>query len=136
MNKFVKYHEKVGIEMIQFTKKHGSAKALLDFLARHMKRNNSVMISNSAIAEILGMSLSTVNKNIRILKENKLLITVRTGNASIFHLNKAVLSCLREGDSMFFKLDTTIILSDKEARYQAIKISNREVLNDHEINGK
>ena len=121
--------------MIEFTKKHGAAKALLDFLARHMKRNNSVMVSNSAIAEILGMSLSSVNKNIKILKDNKLIITVRTGNAAIFHINKAVISCVKEGERMGFKLDTTVILSDKEARKQAEKISNREALNLHEING-
>jgi len=134
MNKFVKYHSDTGLEMIAFTKKHGSARALLDFLARHMKRNNSVIVSNTALAEILNMSLSTVNKNIRILKDNKLISTARTGSASIFYLNKAVVSCVKDGEIKAFKLDTTVILSEKEIKYQVKNMATREELSNFEIN--
>ena len=120
--------------MIAFTKKHGSARALLDFLARHMKRNNSVIVSNTALAEILNMSLSTVNKNIRILKDNKLISTARTGSASIFYLNKAVVSCVKDGEIKAFKLDTTVILSEKEIKYQVKNMATREELSNFEIN--
>lgn len=120
--------------MIEFTKKHGAATALLNFLVRHMKRNNSVLVSNTALAEILGMSLSSVNKNIRILKDNKLITSVRTGNASIFYVNKAVASCSKHQDIKYFQLDTTVILSSKESKYSVEKMEIRESLNDHEIN--
>jgi DNA-binding transcriptional ArsR family regulator len=136
MNKFVKHHSDVGLEMIEFTKRHGAAMALLNFLVRHMKRNNSVLVSNTALAEILGMSLSSVNKNIRILKDNKLITSVRTGNASIFYVNKAVISCAKHGDIKYYQLDTTVILSSKEERVAVERMEVREKLNDFEINNK
>ena len=134
MNKFVKYHSKTGLEMITFTKKHGSARAILDFLTRHMKSNNGIMISNTALSELLSMSLSSVNKNIKILKDNKLLVTVRTGGASIFYINSAVATCVDEKYIKAFKLNTTVILSDKEARSQAASFANREKLFSGDIN--
>ena len=126
MNKFVKYHSITGVEMINFTKKHGAARALFDFLTRHMKSNNGVMVSNSALAELLGMSLSSVNKNIRILKDNNIIKTVRTGNASIFYVNASIATCTQEKYRKVYKLDTTVILSGKEARHQANLFANRD----------
>ena len=128
MNNFVKYHSKTGLELINFTKKHGAARAMLDFLTRHMKSNNGVMISNQALSEVLGMSISSTNKNIRILKDNNLLVTIRTGHSSIFYINAAVATCTKERYVRAYTLNTTVILSDKEARHQADLFANREEL--------
>ena len=124
--KEIAYRHETGIAMIVFTAKHGAARSLLDYLARRMDGSNSLTVSNSALAELLGMSLSSVNKNIRILKDNNIIKTVRTGNASIFYVNAAIATCTQEKYRKVYKLDTTVILSGKEARHQANLFANRD----------
>jgi len=116
MNKFVKLHGDTMMGMVEFTKKHGSARAIFDFLSMHMMKNNSVIIANKTIATILGMSVSNVDKSIKILKDNKLIIAVRTGGANVFHLNKAVVTCAQEGAVPYYKLNAVVILSSDEAK--------------------
>jgi DNA-binding transcriptional ArsR family regulator len=126
MNRFVKYYQECGMEMIEFTKKHGAARAIFDFLTRHMSKNNSVIIPNQVIADILGMSLSNVNKNLKILKDNNLIKSIRAGGVNVFYINKVIASTLAEGEYRLFKLDTTVILDSKEAKKHAKDMELRE----------
>jgi len=126
MNKFVKHYQECGMDMIYFTKKHGAARAIYDFLCRHMGKSNSVIVPNQVIADILGMSLSNVNKNIKILKDNNLIKTIRSGGVNIFYINKVLATIVAEGVYQSYKLDTTVILDTKEAKKLCREMEARE----------
>lgn len=134
MNKFAKYHSDYGMEVIEFTRKHGAAKAIFDFLVRHMKANNSVIVSIEALAEIMDMSISNVNKSIRKLKDNNLIFVTKSGTSSVYHINSNIATKVSEGRYMHYELTAKVVLSESEMQKAVSRMKWVESTQKNEIN--
>ena len=70
--------------------KNSIALKLLMTFAQTMDRQNAVMISFKAMEEIMGKSRPTLDRAIRLLKEDNWLQVVKVGTANAYVLNSAV----------------------------------------------
>lgn len=63
---------------------------LLMVLAQSMSKQNAVMISFKAMQQILGKSRPTLDRAVRLLREDKWIQVVKVGTANTYVLNSAV----------------------------------------------
>ena len=63
---------------------------LLMVLAQSMNKQNAVMISFKAMQQILGKSRPTLDRAVRLLREDKWIQVVKVGTANAYVLNSAV----------------------------------------------
>jgi Fe2+ or Zn2+ uptake regulation protein len=63
---------------------------LLFTLAEKMNRMNAIMASNATLSQIAGMSIPTVTRAIKLLKEERWIQVVRIGTANAYVINSTV----------------------------------------------
>ncbi|MFM9587306.1 hypothetical protein, partial [Streptomyces caniscabiei] len=63
---------------------------LLMVLAQSMDKQNAVMISFKAMQQILGKSRPTLDRAVRLLREDNWIQVVKVGTANAYVLNSAV----------------------------------------------
>jgi hypothetical protein len=93
---------------------------LLMVLAQSMDKQNAVMISFKAMEQILGKSRPTLDRAVRLLREDKWIQVVKVGTANAYILNSAVFWTDR-GDkrhmaSFGAQIVTTLEEQDKDLR--------------------
>ena len=93
---------------------------LLMVLAQSMDKQNAVMISFKAMEQILGKSRPTLDRAVRLLREDKWIQVVKVGTANAYILNSAVFWTDR-GDkrhmaSFGAQIVTTLDEQDKDLR--------------------
>lgn len=93
---------------------------LLMVLAQSMDKQNAVMISFKAMKQILGKSRPTLDRAVRLLREDKWIQVVKVGTANAYILNSAVFWTDR-GDkrhmaSFGAQIVTTLEEQDKDLR--------------------
>ena len=93
---------------------------LLMVLAQSMVKQNAVMISFKAMEQILGKSRPTLDRAVRLLREDKWIQVVKVGTANAYILNSAVFWTDR-GDkrhmaSFGAQIVTTLDEQDKDLR--------------------
>lgn len=93
---------------------------LLMTLAQSMDRQNAVMISYKAMEQILGKSRPTLDRAIRLLKQDNWIQVVKVGTANAYVLNTGVFWTDR-GDkrplaSFSARVVTTLAEQDKDLR--------------------
>ncbi|HGU3571344.1 TPA: plasmid replication initiation protein [Escherichia coli O103:H2] len=93
---------------------------LLMVLAQSMDKQNAVMISFKAMQQILGRSRPTLDRAVRLLREDNWIQVVKVGTANAYVLNKSVFWSDR-GDkkhlaSFSAQVVTTLAEQDKDLR--------------------
>lgn len=93
---------------------------LLMVLAQSMDKQNAVMISFKAMQQILGRSRPTLDRAVRLLREDNWIQVVKVGTANAYVLNKSVFWSDR-GDkkhlaSFSAQIVTTLAEQDKDLR--------------------
>lgn len=63
---------------------------LLFTLAEKMNRMNAIMASNATLAQIAGMSIPTVTRAIKLLKDERWIQVIRVGTANAYVINSTV----------------------------------------------
>lgn len=63
---------------------------LLFTLAEKMNRQNAIMASNATLSQIAGMSIPTVTRAIKLLKDERWIQVVRIGTANAYVINSTV----------------------------------------------
>lgn len=63
---------------------------LLFTLAEKMNKMNAIMASNATLSELAGMSIPTVTRSIKLLKEEKWIQVIRIGTANAYVINSTV----------------------------------------------
>lgn len=73
------------------SKKGGqSALNLLMLFAQNMNKQNAVMISFDMLEKVTGKSRATIDRSIKLLKQDQWIQVVKVGNANVYVLNSAV----------------------------------------------
>ena len=74
----------------QLQRDFSTAVTILFFIIEHMELDNALVISQKALSEVLGISRSTVYRNVEILKNSKIIRVLKTGNSNIYVVNADV----------------------------------------------
>jgi Fe2+ or Zn2+ uptake regulation protein len=100
--------------------KSSTALDLLMVLAQAMDKQNAVMISYRAIEDFMGKSRATIDRALRILKDDNWIQIVKVGTANAYVINSAVFWTDRGDRKQFanFKASivTTLAEQDKDLR--------------------
>lgn len=96
--------------------KYPAASAIMHYLAANVENHNAVVISQQTIADILGMSLSTVKRAVKILKSGNW-IEIRqigaTGSACAYVLNDRV-CWIKSRDARRYSLFSALVVVSEE----------------------
>lgn len=65
----------------------GKALSVFLFLIEHMGNDNSIIVSREAIAEMLDISVATVDRKIKYLKDHGFIKTIKSGTSSVYFIN-------------------------------------------------
>ncbi len=114
----------------QLAIRHPAASGILHFLAAQVGDLNAVVISQGALAEATGMSLSTVKRALAVLQEGHWIESWRvgpTGTAAAYVLNDRVVWTKSRDDLRHSLFSATVYVSAKEQQ-EGRHLESREPL--------
>jgi hypothetical protein len=134
---FIKNMDSGRVALLALNKSKPKAHLILSWMTGVMKDNNSVVVSNDAIAEILGLCRSTVDKSLRVLRENNFIKSARTGRSNIYYINPKIAKVVDDrGNAMYYKFKSDVVLSDSELRQFSSDIKFNEDNTDNNFRSK
>lgn len=107
------------------------------FLIDHMDNYNAVVCSHKVIQEALDMSLSTVNRGVKCLKDNQILEIGKTGTTNVYYLNKEIIWHSWSNNRKYAKFGATVVLSESEQKAETTRYSQitlKDVVEDNDVN--
>lgn len=110
---FVQVKKSELLAIAELGKKNEVALNLLMSFVQLMDKNNAIMISFKAMENITGKSRSTLDRAIKVLKDDKWIQVVKVGNANAYHLNAGVFWSTHS-DKKFGKFQATVVTSFDE----------------------
>lgn len=111
---FYQFNREYSKEMIWLAGAHPKANAILLFLLDQMDDYNAVMCSYDVMQEALGMSLSTVRRSVKVLKECGFIAIYKSGNSNIYAVNKVLAWSSWGTNYRYAKFAAKIIISESE----------------------
>lgn len=102
--------------MIALARSNPTANVILLFLIRNMDDRGAVVISQGAIADILGYSIRTISRAITYLKENNFVKTAKTGTSIIYHINAHIANVDQVKKGRAGKFSAAVILCSDEMK--------------------
>lgn len=109
-------------ELITLAMKYPKAHAILYFLVDNMDEYNAVMVSSQVIEEILGISRTTVYRNVKILEQQNFIAILKSATSNIYTINDDIYWRSWGNNHKYSKFPANIILSDSE---QTIEYQNK-----------
>ena len=67
--------------------KDPKARILFDFLLEKMDTENALIVSRHTIKEIMGWSIATIDRKIKVLRDEKCIDVKRTGGTNVYLVN-------------------------------------------------
>jgi len=129
----IELERKKNHDFVQFTRKgmtaltklrNGVAHALFHFLAKEMNRDNSVIVSQSTLAEILEVSRSSITLAVRDLEVLDLIQILKVGNQNIYCLNAEIVWSQERDKLHLARFKSNVIISkDEQAKMDKVKVS-------------
>ena len=103
-----------------------AALSIWNFFNAYMDGYNAIMVSYSAMIEILGLSRATVSRAIDILKSRNLLDTYKSGTSNVYVLNPGAVWSRWSKEKKYCRFSASVIvtLSEQDKATQEI-IQNR-----------
>lgn len=109
--------KKMANAMIDLALKNKNAVAILQFFITEMGTNNALVMSQQAIADVLGVTRQTVSTAIKLLEKRNFIQIYKSGGANVYAVNHDLFwktSRHNITKSKFMSTDATIIFSEKE----------------------
>lgn len=110
---FLQIEQKTLKEFRRLTDQSPKALKLLFAMAEKMNRTNAIMASNATLAQITGISIPTVVRAIKLLKEENWIQVIRVGTANAYIINSTVF-WKSTGDLKQASFHAQIIASESE----------------------
>lgn len=111
---WLQLEKKVGQELQKLAVKHPAAMGTLMYLANNMGRNNALAVSQSVIAEKVGIKRNAVNLAIKLLSDHRFIEVVKVGNLCIYRVNTRVAWQGHRGERFaYFTADVIAIESEQ-----------------------
>jgi Fe2+ or Zn2+ uptake regulation protein len=87
---WLQLEKSVGQELQRMAIKHPAAMGTLMYLANNMGRNNALAVSQAVIASKVGVTITAVNRAIKLLDQHRFIEVVKVGNLCIYRVNTRV----------------------------------------------
>jgi hypothetical protein len=125
--------QKKNHDFVQFTRKgmtaltklrNGTAHALFHYLAKEMARDNSVIVSQETLAEILETSRSSITLAVRDLENLDLIQIIKVGNANVYCMNAEIVWTQERDKLHLARFKANVIVSKAEqAKMDKVKVN-------------
>lgn len=96
----------------------GKALSVLMLLTEHMDHTNSLVVSRDAIAEILELSVPTVDRKLKFLKEKNFISVIKSGTSNIYTVNSKIAWTTYANKKQYAKFTSNVLVSRTEQNYQ------------------
>jgi len=90
------------------------AARLFSTLMLHMNRENALIVSAAALAEIMQVSRATIDRKVKFLRDKGFIQTLRTGGSSVFLINANIVWTTHTNNLRYARFRADIILSESE----------------------
>lgn len=112
--KFYQVNKEMTKERLWLIGKYPRAYQILVFMESQMDNYNALIASYKVFQEALDVSLSTVTRSIRILREHNFINIYKSGTANVYVINKRLSWNSWGTNYKYAKFDAKIILSESE----------------------
>ncbi|WP_325097226.1 replication/maintenance protein RepL [Burkholderia contaminans] len=96
----------------------GKALSIFMLLTEHMDHENSIIVSRETISEILEISIPTVDRKLKFLKDNNFITVLKSGTANIYTVNANIAWTTYANKREYAKFKTNILISRTEQEYK------------------
>jgi DNA-binding transcriptional regulator YhcF (GntR family) len=110
--------------LVEIQRKDAKASIIFTFILQHMDKENSLIVSIDALSEALDMSVATVNRKIKFLKDNNFICTLRTGGSSIYYVNSNIAWTTYANKREFAFFRSNVVISKTEQQKRKMKVSH------------
>jgi hypothetical protein len=107
------YTDKIPV-LLEIMREHRTAGSLFLWLVQHMDKCNALVVSQSALAEALGLARRTVQYSILYLKEKKALTVLKSGNTNIYAMNAQIVWKSKANGKNFALFNAAVYISEDE----------------------
>lgn len=114
-------------EMIWLTTHYPKAQAILLFLLDQMDSYNAVMCSYTVLQEALNMSKATVQRAIKILKDNGYIAILKSGTSNVYVVNKELAWGSWGKNFKYCKFPANVVLSATENEEYLNKLKSSRI---------
>lgn len=125
--RFYQVNQDMTKERLWLIGEYPRAYQILVFMEGQMDDYNALVASYKVFAEVLNMSLSTVTRNIRVLREHKFIDIYKSGTANVYVINRRLSWKSWGTNYKYAKFDAKIILSQSEQETFAKKIVSDKI---------
>ena len=101
-------------ELRWLMKKSGIASGILNFIMEHMDYHNALCCSYSVFMDYFDISIDTVRRAIKLLKDNGFIDVLKSGTSNVYIVNHEVAWTSYGEDKEMCKFKGNIIISRKE----------------------
>lgn len=123
-NNWYQFNREYSKEIIWLAGAFPKAHQILLFLLDQMNDYNAVICSHVVLQEALGMSKSTVIRNIKALKEHGFITIYKSGTANVYAVNKLLAWGSWGTNYKYAKFDAKIIISETEQ--EEVKVTSEK----------
>jgi len=95
-------------------RKSAAAADLLVFLVENMNDTNAVVVSQKALAELMGCSTRSIRAYVKTLVEDKWIKVLKLGTANVYHVNRECFWQQARNQRFYSQLSATVIVSQSE----------------------
>jgi DNA-binding Lrp family transcriptional regulator len=120
-----------GLEALRKAKIDGSARIILDLFMEYMGKDNTLVISQQTIADILEYSLATVKRGIKDLIDKKVIKTIKSGNAIVYCINANIVWSTWANKEKYAHFEAKVLVSEKEQKKE-----EQEILEEKKPRGR
>lgn len=108
--------------------KEPKAFALLWFLIEQMDRENALIISKEALAELLNCSVRTITRQLSVLKDSNFITVVKSGVSNVYLVNASVAWTADGNKKQYAKFKAQVVVSKSEQAELKTKMNRTKQL--------
>lgn len=111
---FVQVSRSAMKEMRKLQERSGLSLKILMLLGEKINRQNSVVISQKALCQLLDVSRQSIHKAVRILEEERWIKILKIGTANAYVINEKVFWCSDTKNRRYATFSASIITTEEE----------------------
>ena len=100
--------------IIEMMSENPTATKVFTWLLKQMDKRNALVVSQSALAEALGLAVRTVQYSIVYLKEKKALAILKSGNTNIYAINAQIAWKSDANGKKYALFNAAVYIADSE----------------------
>jgi Fe2+ or Zn2+ uptake regulation protein len=117
-NNFVMFFRDEMHSLQKIAVEDGKALSVLMLLTEHMDQTNSLIVSRDAIAEILEMSVPTVDRKLKFLRDKNFITVIKSGTSNIYTVNSKIAWTTYANQKQYAKFTSNVLVSKTEQNYK------------------